>query len=73
MQDTRSGFTLVEILVVTTVIAILSLISLQVVGGLIDNAREANTRAMLGRLQVLHNHQAERFDRLSRRSPRVRQ
>ncbi len=63
----RGGFTLVELLVVVTIISVLAAISLQVIGALLNSAKESKTRAALSRLQVLADHQDQRFDRLSKR------
>lgn len=63
----RKGFTLIELLVVVTIIAILSAIVLQTVGGLLDMARTAKTRAVLWRLRVQNEHKAQAVDRLIKR------
>src|SRR5262249_26300440 len=64
---TRRSFTLVELMVVITIIAILATISLQVVGGLIGQARDAATRATISKIQGLLNSRSQALDRLIKR------
>ena len=63
----RSGFTLVELLVVIVTISILMTILLQVIGAGINLAREANTKSTLWRLRVQMQHKAEALQRLEMR------
>jgi prepilin-type N-terminal cleavage/methylation domain-containing protein len=63
----RSGFTLVEVMVVVTIIAILASISLQVVGGLIEQSKISATQTTISKLQGLINQRAQGVDRLSQR------
>lgn len=62
-MNRRAGFTLIELLVVITIIAILMTISLQVVGGLLENAKTGSTRATISKLQGLINQRAQGLDR----------
>jgi prepilin-type N-terminal cleavage/methylation domain-containing protein len=64
---TRRSFTLVELMVVITIIAILATITLGVVGGLLSQARDSATRATLSKVQGLLNSRAQAFDRLTKR------
>src|SRR5262249_19346784 len=61
----RRSFTLVELMVVITIIAILATIALQVVGGLIGQARDAATKATISKIQGLLNTRAQAFDRMT--------
>src|SRR5579864_585393 len=63
----RSGFTLIEVMLVFTSIAILAAITLQAVGAYIVNARVAATQATIGKVQSLINSRAQALDRLSKR------
>src|SRR5258708_1973004 len=63
----RASFTLVELLVVITVIGILATITLGVVGGLVSQARDSATKATISKIQALLNSRAQAFQRLSMR------
>ena len=65
---TRLGFTLIELMVVMTVIAILATLTLQVAGGLISQARESATKSTISKIQSLLNSRAQAFQRLTMRS-----
>jgi prepilin-type N-terminal cleavage/methylation domain-containing protein len=65
----RNGFTIVELLIVITIIAMLAGIGLSVVGSLLDMTRESATHSTLFRLQALSDHQAQRASRLIDRFP----
>lgn len=64
----RSGFTLLELLVVISIIAILMSIALWVAGGLLETSRYRATEAMMGRLVTAAQEQTEQFYRVNRRS-----
>jgi prepilin-type N-terminal cleavage/methylation domain-containing protein len=59
----RNAFTLVELLVAVTIIAILSLIGLQVVGGALNLARESATKTTIEKIQRMLNSRAQALDR----------
>jgi prepilin-type N-terminal cleavage/methylation domain-containing protein len=61
------GFTLIELLVVVTIIAILATLTLQVVGGLLGQARDSATKATIYKVQTLLNSRSQAFDRLLKR------
>jgi prepilin-type N-terminal cleavage/methylation domain-containing protein len=61
------GFTLIELLVVITIIAILATLTLQVVGGLLGQARDSATKATISKVQSLLNSRSQAFDRLLKR------
>ena len=63
----RSAFTLIELLTVVTIIAILMTLTLQVVGGLISQARDSATKATLAKVQTLLNSRSQAFDRIIKR------
>src|SRR5262249_54004106 len=63
----RRSFTLIELMIVVTIIAILATITLGVVGGLLSQAREAATKATILKIQGLLNSRAQAFDRLLKR------
>lgn len=60
----RKAFTLVELMVVISIIVILAAILLQTIGGLLDSARTAKTRSILWRLRVQKEHKEQALDRL---------
>lgn len=63
----RAAFTMIELLVVVTIIAILATLTLQVVGGLLDGARDAATKATMSKVQSLLNSRAQALDRILKR------
>jgi len=68
MRNRRSGFTLIEILVVVTIIAVLAALSLKVIGSTMDLARDASTKTTLNKIQGLLNSRAQALDRLQQRN-----
>jgi prepilin-type N-terminal cleavage/methylation domain-containing protein len=66
-SGSRSAFTLIELLVVITIIAILATLTLQVVGGLLSQAKDAATKATISKVQSLLNSRSQAFDRLLKR------
>ncbi|HEY3968783.1 MAG TPA: type II secretion system protein [Planctomycetaceae bacterium] len=65
--DSRSGFTLVEIMMVVTIIAILMTLTVKVVGAFLDQARSTATQSTLSKIQSLMNSRRQAFDRLTQR------
>jgi prepilin-type N-terminal cleavage/methylation domain-containing protein len=63
MKTKRRGFTLVETLVVITIIAILMTLSLQVVGGALEQSRVSATQATISKIQGMINQRAQALDR----------
>jgi prepilin-type N-terminal cleavage/methylation domain-containing protein len=63
----RRGFTLVEILMVITIIAILMTLTVGIVGSFLDQARHSATQATLSKIQALMNSRRQAFDRLVQR------
>lgn len=59
----RSGFTLVELLIVIAIIALLATLSIQVVGGLLTTARRARTQVVLATIDGLLKTRMQAFDR----------
>ncbi len=64
----RTGFTMIELMVVVTVITILAAISLQVVGGLIFQARHSATVATIEKIERLLDTRAQALDRQLQRA-----
>ena len=58
---------MIELLVVITIIAILATLTLQVVGGLLGQARDSATKATISKVQTLLNSRSQAFDRLLKR------
>lgn len=58
---------MIELLVVVTIIAILMTLTLQVVGGLLSQARDTATRTTQAKIQTLLNTRSQAFDRLIKR------
>jgi len=67
MQARRSGFTLLEILVVTAIIAVLSALSIAAFGSIVGMARESATRSTLAKIQALVDARADGYARLCKR------
>ena len=63
----RSAFTLVELLVVITIIAVLMTLTISVVGAFITQARDAATKTTLNKIQGLVNSRAQALIRLTMR------
>lgn len=64
----RRGFTLVELLIVISIMAVLLLLTVQVMGALLTNAREAATQTTIRKVQRMLNERAEALDRLMQRT-----
>lgn len=64
----RRGFTLVEILIVVSIISVLLYFAVQVMGALLTNAREAATQTTIRKVQRMLNERAEALDRLMQRT-----
>ena len=63
----RSGFTLIELTLAVTTIAILAAIALQAAAGHISNARIAATQTTISKIQSLINSRAQALaDRLTK-------
>src|SRR6266478_3984097 len=67
IRNYHTSFTLVELMVVITIIAILATIALGVVGGLIGQARAGATKATISKIQGLLRSRSQAFDRLVKR------
>ncbi len=63
MNHRRSGFTIIELLVVVTIIAILMAISMKVYGSVIEGMRERATRNTLTKIQAMIDARATAFQR----------
>lgn len=61
----RRGFTMVELLIVITIIAVLATITIKVVGGFIATGREAQTQATIKKIQGLIDDRLQAFNRLN--------
>ena len=61
----RGGFTMIELLVVITIIAILASISFVVLADSLENARVEATRVTLGQLDIALQDRLEDFERLN--------
>jgi prepilin-type N-terminal cleavage/methylation domain-containing protein len=68
MPGGRSGFTLVELLIVMSIIAVLLALTVGVVGAFVTAARDAATQATIRKIQGQLNDRAEALDRLTKRS-----
>ncbi|MBI3865191.1 MAG: type II secretion system protein [Planctomycetia bacterium] len=66
-SEIRNGFTLVELLMVITIIAILMSITIAVVGAFIGQARDSATTTTLSKIQSLMDSRRRAFDRLIQR------
>ncbi|MSR58940.1 MAG: prepilin-type N-terminal cleavage/methylation domain-containing protein [Planctomycetaceae bacterium] len=64
---TRGGFTLVELLIVITIISVLLLLTVQVVGTALTYSREAATQATIRKIQGMLSSRAEALHRLIQR------
>ena len=64
----RTAFTLVEILVVITIIGVLLTLTVGVVGAFLGQAREAATNVTLSKIQSLMNSRRAAFNRLVQRN-----
>ena len=64
----RGAFTLMELLVVITIIGVLMTLVIQVVGAFITQARDSATKATVGKLQGLSNSRAQALNRLTMRT-----
>lgn len=62
-QQRRAGFTLVELLVVITIIGILAALTVRVAFGMINSGREAGTRATIAKIQRLIDTRQNEFQR----------
>src|SRR5437016_1634334 len=58
----RCSFTLIEILIAVSIIAILLIITLQVVGALLTQGRDSATKATISKIQSILNERAQAFD-----------
>jgi prepilin-type N-terminal cleavage/methylation domain-containing protein len=67
LRTPRSGFTLVEIMMVITVIAVLMTLTIGVVGKFIDNARHSATESTLSKIQSMMDSRRQAFERLINR------
>ncbi len=67
LRTSRSAFTLVEIMMVVTIIAILMTLTVKVVGAFLDQARNSATTSTLSKIQSLMNSRRQAFDRLTQR------
>jgi prepilin-type N-terminal cleavage/methylation domain-containing protein len=63
----KSGFTIIELLVVITIIAILMTLVVSVMGAFISQARDAATKSTLNKVQGLANQRAQALNRLTLR------
>src|SRR5262249_53581084 len=64
----RASFTIIELLVVITIIAVLATITLGVVGGLLGQARDTATKATLSKIQGLIDSRNQALQRLIMRN-----
>lgn len=64
IPNPKSGFTVIELLVVVTIIAILMSIVISIVGAFLTQARDASTKSTLGKVQGLANQRAMALNRL---------
>lgn len=60
----RRGFTLVELMMVITIIALLMTLVISVVGSFITHARDSATRATIEKIESLLNARSQAFNRL---------
>jgi prepilin-type N-terminal cleavage/methylation domain-containing protein len=63
----RGGFTILELLIVITIISVLLLLTVQVVGAFITQARDTATQTTIRKIQSLLNSRAEALHRLQKR------
>lgn len=62
-RPARSGFTIIELLIVVTIIAVLMALTLRVVGAFVTAARESATQTTIRKIQGLLNQRAEALQR----------
>src|SRR5947207_1752252 len=67
MHSRRSGFTIIELLVVVTIIAVLMSITIRIVGAFLTQARDASTKTTLNKVQGLANQRGQNLNRLMMR------
>lgn len=65
-RPARGGFTIIELLIVISIIAVLLTITLQVVGAFITAARESATQTTIRKIQGLLSERAEAMHRIQR-------
>lgn len=64
---TARGFTMIELLVVITIIAVLATIAIRVVGGFITAGKEAQTKATIKKIHGLLDDRLQAYNRLNQR------
>ncbi|HLJ10082.1 MAG TPA: type II secretion system protein [Planctomycetaceae bacterium] len=67
LHSKRGAFTLIEIMIAVSVMAILMTLILSVVGAFISQARDSATKATISKIQALLNSRAQAFDRQMKR------